>query len=156
MRKTLGTLTIAAVLTAGGLAAAPSAFAASADSGCAPNGKQVPRGAARASAGDVDGDGLNDQVWVSGTRKGIATASGAVYSQKIANAGGPDVGVRVLHLKDDVVALIEQGRTTYVSALADCSLVQTFGADGEQVHFNRGFSDPTGIWVASETTTTAN
>jgi hypothetical protein len=139
MRKTLGTMTIAAVLTAGGLATTEASVA---DSGCAPNGREVPRGAARAGAGDVDGDGLNDEVWVSNTHKGISTARGAVYAQKIANAGGPEVGVQVLDLNQDVVALIEQGRITYVSALADCSLEETYDADGKQLQFARGFADP--------------
>ncbi|GAB6900252.1 hypothetical protein [Kineosporia succinea] len=159
MRKNLKTTTLAALLGAGaltastlGLAATASATTASADTasadtaassrGCAVTGKHVPKGAVRAGAGDIDGDGRNDQVWVSADRKGFVTAGGAVFSQKIANAGGPEVGVFALHLDNDVVALVEQGRTTYVSALADCTLKKTVTRNGEQVQYNRGFSSP--------------
>ncbi len=155
MRRTLGTKTVAAMLGAGALTAGSLGFAATAHAatggaalttasseGCAPTGKHVPKGAAKADAGDVDGDGRNDKVWVSDDRKGFQTASGAVFSQKIANAGGPEVGVFAVHLANDVVALVEQGRTTYVSGLADCKLKKTVDGKGDQIGFNRGFSSP--------------
>ncbi|MBT0773774.1 hypothetical protein KIH74_32815 [Kineosporia sp. J2-2] len=155
MRNTLGAKTIAAVLGAGALAVSSLGLAGTAQAstggttvntaatkGCAANDKTVPKGAARADAGDIDGDGRNDQVWVSDTRKGFRTATGAVYSQKIANAGGPEVGVRALHLNHDVVALIEQGRLTYVTAFADCKLKKTTLKSGATVHFDRGFTSP--------------
>ena len=155
MRKTLGTMTVAAmlgtgVLTAGGLGFASTAsasagatgIAAASSKGCAPTGKHVPKGAARADAGDVDGDGKNDKIWVSDDRKGFRTASGAVFSQAIANAGGPEVGVFAVHLDQDVVALVEDGRSTFVSALANCKLKKTLDPKGEQVRFNLGFSSP--------------
>ena len=157
MRRTLGTMTVAAVLGTGALTAGSLGFASAANAatatagatltaassrGCAPTGKHVPKGAAKADAGDVDGDGRNDKVWVSDDRKGFQTASGAVFSQKIANAGGPEVGVFAVHLANNVVALVEQGRTTYVSGLANCKLKKTVDANGDQIGFNRGFSAP--------------
>ncbi|MCD5314524.1 hypothetical protein [Kineosporia babensis] len=144
---TAATLLGASALTLGSASVASAAVAGDPTGStgtevCAPNGNEVPQGAAFAGAGDVDGDGANDEVWVSDSLKGIRTASGAVYSQPIANAGGPEVGVRVLHLNHDVVALIEQGRSTYVTAFADCGLVDTYDKDGQPLRYDRGLSDP--------------
>jgi len=146
LRISMSAVVGATALAVAGLTAAPAASAltttGTTGSGCAPTDATVPSGASYAGAGDIDGDGENDRVWVSGTRKGFVTASGAVFSRRIANAGGPEVGIRALHLKDDVVALIEQGRVTYVSALVNCNLHKTFAADGDQFQVDRGLTTP--------------
>ena len=115
---------------------------ANAGPGCPANKSKIPAGAKRVRTSvDLDDDGRVDTLWVSDSRKGVRTASGATFSQPISNAGGPEVSVRAIAIGDGTVVLMENGRQAYVSAVVDCALVETKNKQREQYSFDLSFTD---------------
>ncbi|GAB3250052.1 hypothetical protein [Kineosporia babensis] len=110
--------------------------------GCAATNEKVPSGAATKKTFDLDGDGKPDTIWVGDGRKGVETASGAVVSLKVSNAGGPEITVFAQTLSSGAKVLMENGRQAYVSAFSDCTLVETKNVQGEQYTFDLGFNAP--------------
>lgn len=110
--------------------------------GCAATDEKVPGDAATKKTFDLDGDGKPDTIWVGDGRKGIRTASGAVVSLPVSNAGGPEVTVFAQALNSGATVLMENGRQAYISAFSNCELVETKNVQGEQYTFDLGFNSP--------------
>jgi hypothetical protein len=112
----------------------------SAGDGCPANNVRIPAGASKVETSvDLDNDGLVDTLWLSDSRKGVRTHSGAVFSQPISNGGGPQVSIRAIDI-DGVPVVMENGRQAYVSAVVDCTLVKTLNKQGRQYGFDLGFT----------------
>jgi hypothetical protein len=115
---------------------------ADAGPGCPADNAKIPAGARQVrTTVDLDNDGRVDTLWLSDSRKGVRTASGATFSQPISNGGGPQVSIRAIAIGDTPVVM-ENGRQAYVSAVVDCALVETKNKQGEQYSFDLGFTDP--------------
>lgn len=121
---------------------APTTSATEEAAGCAATDEKVPGNAATKKTFDLDGDGKPDTIWVGDGRKGIKTASGAVVSLPVSNAGGPEVTVFAQALNSGATVLMENGRQAYISAFSNCELVETENVQGEQYSFDLGFNSP--------------
>jgi hypothetical protein len=113
--------------------------------GCAPNSATAPQGSDVVTVADVDGDGRNDQAWLSpgaGREFGITTASGATFSIAIDSASPvPASAIVNLVQTDEVpIALVDLGREALLYSLAECQVRPVANAQGQPYRFDRGFA----------------
>ncbi|GAA3610109.1 hypothetical protein GCM10022223_27790 [Kineosporia mesophila] len=113
--------------------------------GCAAGGSDIPAGAGTAPAGDLDGDGQADQVWLADdgdTRLlGVKTASGAIFDTTFTN-GGPGAGSAVANRLSDgsAIILLSTNRSAALYAVVDCKIVKTQNKNAQQYTFDLGFT----------------
>ncbi|HWJ85067.1 MAG TPA: hypothetical protein VNR62_06540 [Cellulomonas sp.] len=115
-----------------------------APTGCAPTDETAPEGADVVEVVDVDGDGREDQGWISGgagRRFGITTASGATFSTTIESASPEPAAAVVQVIQQDLIpiALVDTGREALLYSLADCAVTPVQNAQGQPYTFDRGF-----------------
>lgn len=124
--------------------AQPSSSASSikAKGGCPEGGKGVPKGAGLAKAGDLDGDGLEDEVWIvydDKARVGVKTASGATFGATFTPESGDHLSAVGNRLGDGTAILLtEAGFTAELFAVIDCKVVPTANVKGAQYSFDLG------------------
>ncbi|THG28659.1 hypothetical protein [Naasia lichenicola] len=124
--------------------ASPSPSAAA--QGCPANDAQVPGDAIIGQIGDVDGDGQPDQqfyVEAGGFAYGIHTASGATITLQDDLAGpGSHRGWSVRTGQNQVVTVLDDGRSATLHGFVDCAFTTPIGADGQPYSFSlAGFGD---------------
>lgn len=124
--------------------------------GCAPTDDTTPASAVVAEVVDVDGDGREDQGWITGgadRRFGITTASGATFSAAIDSASPEPASAVVQRVQRDElpIALVDVGREALLYSLSDCAVTPVQNAQGEPYTFDRGFGDAgTGVGCTSD------
>lgn len=127
-----------------------------APAGCAPTEGTTPENADVAEVTDVDGDGREDQGWLTGgadRRFGITTASGATFSATIDSASPEPASavVQVVQTEQLPIALVDLGREALLYSLAGCAVTPVQNAQGEPYTFDRGFGDAgTGVGCTSD------
>jgi hypothetical protein len=117
---------------------------AGAGRGCAANGGSVPRGAARSTYADVDGDHKPDTLFLDATnhRVGIRTASGRVFSREYKLAEASDLSAQAFVTRDGAALILLSGsRKAYLFGVVDCTVVITRNAQGAQYAFDNGFQN---------------
>lgn len=112
--------------------------------GCEPTDAEVPEGAATGESADLDGDGQDDELWLSGDEEralGVRTASGAVFSVQF-SVGSPQAATALGERLGDgsAIVLLNTGRSAELYAVIGCELTPTMNADGEPYTFDLGFS----------------
>ncbi|GAB6900233.1 hypothetical protein [Kineosporia succinea] len=111
---------------------------------CESDGSKVPSDAGMAKAGDLDGDGKNDQIWLADDGDdrllGVKTASGAVFHTTFSSAS-PQAATAVGNRLGDgsAIILLSTGRSAPLYAVIDCKIVPTKNKDGNQYSFDLGF-----------------
>ena len=111
----------------------------------------VPDGASTAPTADLDGDRAADTLWLAERTGGdgalvrtlgVATASGAVFSVDFDSAAPQEASAIAQRLSGSgpAIVLLDTGRSVPLYAVADCQLVATTNAQGEQYVFDRGFT----------------
>jgi hypothetical protein len=113
--------------------------------GCAPNSATAPAGSNVVTVTDVDGDGRNDQAWLSpgaGREFGITTASGATFSIAIDSASPVPASaiVNLVQTEKLPIALVDLGREALLYSLAGCQVQPVANAQGQPYTFDRGFA----------------
>lgn len=143
-------------------ATAPSAAPASttattaAPAGCAATDATTPEDAGVAEVMDVDGDGREDQAWITSgadRRFGITTASGATSSAVLDSASPEPASavVQVVQSEEIPVALVDLGREALLYSLAGCGVTPVRDVQGEPYTFDRGFGGAgTGVGCTSQ------
>ena len=127
-----------------------------APAGCAATDDTTPEDANVAEVADVDGDGREDQGWITGgadRRFGITTASGATFSAAIDSASPEPASAVVQVVQTDKVpiALVDLGREALLLSLSGCAVTPVQNAQGEPYTFDRGFGDAgTGVGCTSD------
>ncbi|GAB3248760.1 hypothetical protein [Kineosporia babensis] len=115
--------------------------------GCMVGGTDIPADAAVAEAGDLDGDGQTDQIWlaIKGDKRllGVRTASGASFStsftaDQVEKASATAVANRL----DDETAIIllATGYSAVLYAVVDCEIVPSLNVQGNQYKFDLGIN----------------
>jgi hypothetical protein len=114
---------------------------------CAPTDAAAPAGATTAPTIDVDGDGEDDTMWMSGASPsdgartfGITTASGATFSTPF-NSASPIAASALAFEPDErlpAYVLISDGRIGSLWVVADCAISQVTNPQGEQYTFDLG------------------
>jgi hypothetical protein len=108
--------------------------------GCAATSGSIPTGAVRKKIADVDGDWNADTEWITPTRFGITTASGATTSVKSSVAGGaaPRAVSFVLANTSTALTVIAGSRDAQLFrfATSSCSLRPVLNKQGHQYRFD--------------------
>lgn len=125
-------------------------------SACTTETATIPAGADSAQAGDLDGDGAADQVWLAdqdGDRLlGVSTAAGGVFSTTFSSASPISATAVGNRLGDGTaIVLLSTGRSAALYAVIDCAVVATQNVNGSQYTFDLGFTGY-GTGVACPTT----
>ncbi|GLY26649.1 hypothetical protein [Kineosporia sp. NBRC 101731] len=113
--------------------------------GCAADGSDIPAGAATAKAGDLDGDGQADQIWLADdgdTRLlGVKTATGAIFDTTFTSAS-PIAGSAVANRLSDgsAIILLSTGRSAALYAVIDCQIIKTRNKNDQQYTFDLGYT----------------
>ncbi|MBT0770110.1 hypothetical protein KIH74_14315 [Kineosporia sp. J2-2] len=113
--------------------------------GCAATGDAVPDQAGTALAGDLDGDGARDQIWLADEDDerylGVHTASGATFSTTFESASPIAASAVGDTLSDGTaVILLDTGRSAALYTVVGCEIVATTNVKGEQYTFDEGFT----------------
>jgi hypothetical protein len=125
---------------------APSEPSPASAAGCAPTGTGVPAGAAAAETIDLDGDGLPDTLWISGTdgtrTLGVTTATGATFTHLVDLAGPAGASALAVHPDPATLpgVLLTDGRLADLLLVDDCALVDATDAAGAPWQFDLGFT----------------
>ncbi|MBT0773792.1 hypothetical protein KIH74_32905 [Kineosporia sp. J2-2] len=129
---------------AGSSSSSGSGNTAGGDDGCEADGTTVPAGAGTAKAGDLDGDGKDDRIWLSvqgdESTLGVKTASGAVFSTTYDREDKPPTAVANVLGDGTAIILVDRGFSASLFAVADCAIVTTENVDGEQYSFDLGIN----------------
>lgn len=106
--------------------------------GCASTSGGVPKGAARKTIADVDGDWRADVEWFTPTRFGITTASGATSTVEpsVHGAAEPRALSAVLHGTTKAITLIAGSRDVQVFRFAGCALRPVLDRQGHPYRFD--------------------
>lgn len=108
--------------------------------GCAATTGGIPAGATRKHIADVDGDWNPDTEWITATRFGITTASGATTSVRPSIAGGADPRALsfVLTNSSKALTVIAGSRDAQLFRFADssCTLRPVLNKQGHQYRFD--------------------
>jgi hypothetical protein len=124
----------------------PTTSAPASAAGCAPTGTGVPAGAAAAETIDLDGDGLPDTLWISGTdgtrTLGVTTATGATFTHLVDLAGPAGASALAVHPDPATLpgVLLTDGRLADLLLVDDCALVDATDAAGAPWQFDLGFT----------------
>jgi hypothetical protein len=115
--------------------------------GCMVGGTDIPADAAVAQAGDLDGDGQDDQVWLGlqGDKRllGVRTASGASFSTSFtADQVEKSRATAVANRLGDgtAIILLATAYSAVLYAVVDCEIVPTMNAQGNQYTFDLGMN----------------
>ena len=115
--------------------------------GCPAGGPGLPPEAQVAQAGDLDGDGKSDTLWIGFDQKGtqvfgVQTASGARFSTTYSTVNDPQRGTSSLwadRLGDGTaVMLLDTTNEVRLYAVIDCAIVVTRNKQNNQYVFDRG------------------
>ncbi|MCE0538569.1 hypothetical protein LWF15_24015 [Kineosporia rhizophila] len=128
-------------------AEAPTQTEAQPKAGCKVGGVDIPADAGVGLAGDLDGDGQDDQVWLGlkGDKRllGVRTASGASFAtsftaDQVENAQASAVGNR---LGDGTaIILLATAYSAALYAVIDCKIVPSINLQGNQYTFDLGMN----------------
>jgi hypothetical protein len=115
--------------------------------GCAAGGASIPPEADLAQAGDLDGDGKGDTLWIGFNQNdqqtfGVQTASGARFSMRFSTVNDPQRASSSVwgdRLGDGTaVILLDTSNEVRLYAVVDCSIVVTRNKQNNQYIFDRG------------------
>ncbi|WP_154794945.1 hypothetical protein [Occultella kanbiaonis] len=105
---------------------------------------EIPPDATPVPTVDLDGDGQDDELWLSdadGRTLGVTTAAGGVFATTF-EAGAPQAATAIAGRLGDgsAIVLLNTGRSVSLYAIQDCALVPTQNDEGEQYTFDLGFT----------------
>lgn len=136
-------LLVAAALIAAGCAVP----AAHAQPGCPPGGEPTPAGAAQRDAGDLDGDGRPDTLWLADTRDasaatrrfvGVTTASGASSQLPLLTASPIPLRALAIDAQDSGQhqIIVSTGRGAQLYVFQGCAIQTVVDAPGTPFVFD--------------------
>jgi hypothetical protein len=117
------------------------------DKGCPAGGPSISPEANVAQAGDLDGDGNGDTLWIGFDQKGnqqfgVQTAGGARFAMRFSTVNDPRRGSSAVwadRLGDGTaVILLDTTHEVRLYAVVDCSIVVTRNKQNNQYVFDRG------------------